>query len=92
MLHSILLIFATSMINRSNRQNKTEITRNWLQERLTVYPPQSADQNPVNLSKIIFSALNFFMHIFNISVTYLSCIKRIHWKLYEKLISQSKHC
>ena len=32
-------------------------TRNWLQERLTVYPPQCADQNPVNLSKIIFPAL-----------------------------------
>ena len=32
-------------------------TRNWLQARLTVYPPQCADQNPVNLSKIIFSAL-----------------------------------
>ena len=53
-------------------------TRNWLQARLTLYPLQSADQNPANLSKIIFSALNFFMHIFNMSVTYLSCIKRIH--------------
>ena len=30
------------------------ITRNWLQARLTEYPPQCADQNPVNLSKIIF--------------------------------------
>ena len=41
-------------------------------------PPQCADQNPVNLSKIIFSALNFFKHIFNMSVTYLPCLKRIH--------------
>ena len=40
-------------------------TRNWLQARLTVYPP--AYQNPVNLSNIIFLALNFFMHIFNIA-------------------------
>ena len=57
-------------------------TRNWLQARLSVYPPQCADQNLVNLSKIIFSALNFFMHIFNMYVTtYLPCIKRIHWKL-----------
>ena len=54
-------------------------TRNWLQARLTVYPPpQCAYQNPVNLSKLIFSALNFFMHIFNMSVTYLLSIKRIH--------------
>ena len=53
-------------------------TRNWLQARLTVYPPQCAYQNPVNLSKIIFSALNFFMHIFNMSVTYLPSIKKIH--------------
>ena len=44
-------------------------------------PPQCAYQNPVNLSKIIFSALNFFMHIFNMSVTYLPSIKKIHWKL-----------
>ena len=53
-------------------------TRNWLQARLTVYPLQCAYQNPVNLSKIIFSDLNFFMHIFNISVTYLPNIKRMH--------------
>ena len=53
-------------------------TRNWLQAGLTVYPPQCAYQNPVNLSKIIFSALNFFRHIFNMSVTYLPSIKRIH--------------
>ena len=44
-------------------------------------PSQCADGNPVNFSKIIFSALNFFMHIFNISATYLPCIKRMHWKL-----------
>ena len=55
-------------------------TRNWLQARLTVYTPQCADQNPVNLSKIVvvFSSLNFLMHIFNMSVTYLPYIKRIH--------------
>ena len=53
-------------------------TRNWLQARLTVYPLQCAYQNPVNLSKIIFSALNFFMHIFNMSVTCLPSIKKIH--------------
>ena len=28
-------------------------------------------KNPVSLSKNIFSASNFFMHIFNMSVTYL---------------------
>ena len=62
-----------------NNQHALAIeTRNWLQARLTVYPQQGADQNPVNLSKITFSALNFFMHIFNMSVTYLPCIKRIH--------------
>ena len=49
-------------------------TRNWLQAWLTVYPLQCADQNLVNLSKIIFSTLNFFMHIFNMSVTYLPYI------------------
>ena len=58
-------------------KGKTIQLRNWLQARLTVYPPQFAYQNPVNLSKIIFSALNFFMHIFNMSVTYLPSIKRI---------------
>ena len=34
-------------------------------------PPRCADQNPVKLSKIIFSALNFFMHIYNMSVANL---------------------
>ena len=38
-------------------------------------------KNAVNLSKIIFSANNFFMHIFNLSVTYLQSIKRMHLKL-----------
>ena len=38
-------------------------------------------KNAVNLSKIIFSANNFFMHIFNMSVTYLQSIKRIHLNL-----------
>ena len=38
-------------------------------------------KNAVNLSKIIFTANNFFMHIFNMSVTYLQSIKRIHLKL-----------
>ena len=28
-------------------------------------------KNPVSLSKNIFSASNFFMHIFNMSVTYV---------------------
>ena len=32
-------------------------------------------KNPVSLSKNIFSASNFFMHIFNMSVTYLQCWK-----------------
>ena len=41
----------------------------------SIPPPQCADQNPVTLSKIIFSALNFFMHIYNMSVTYLPSIK-----------------
>ena len=50
-------------------RSKLPPTRNWLQAKLTVYPPQCADQNPVNLSKIIFSTLNFFMHIYNMSVT-----------------------
>ena len=40
-------------------------------------------KNAVNMSKIIFSANKFFMHIYNMSVTYLQSIKRIpvHQKL-----------
>ena len=34
-------------------------------------PPAMCRSKPVNLLKIIFSALNFFMYIFNMSVTYL---------------------
>ena len=36
-----------------------------------------------------FSASNFFMHIFNISVTYLQSAEKFQWKLLEELISQS---
>ena len=38
-------------------------------------------KNPVNLSKNIFSASHFFMHIFNMSVTYLQHAEKIQWKL-----------
>ena len=41
--------------------------------------------------KNIFSASNFFMHIFNMSVTYLQSVEQIQWKLQEELISQSMH-
>ena len=34
-------------------------------------------KNPVSLSKNIFSASNFFMHIYNISVTYLRSAEKI---------------
>ena len=66
------------LVNMCSGRKLAKVTRYWLQARLSVYPPQYADQNPVNLSKFFFSALNFFMHIFSMSVTYLSCIKRIH--------------
>ena len=45
-------------------------------------------KNPVSLSKNNFSASNFFMQIFNISVTYLQSVEKIQWKLQEELISQ----
>ena len=38
-------------------------------------------KNPVSLSKNIFSAFNFFMHIFNMSVTYLQSVEKMQWKL-----------
>ena len=31
--------------------------------------------------KKYFSASNFFMHIFNMSVTYLQSVEKIQWKL-----------
>ena len=31
--------------------------------------------------KNIFSASNFFMHIFNMSVTYLQSVEKMQWKL-----------
>ena len=34
----------------------------------------------LSLSKNIFSELNFIMHIFNMSVTYLQSIEKLHWK------------
>ena len=44
-----------------------------------------------SLSKNIFSVSNFFMHIFNMSATYLQSVEKIQWKLWEELISQSMH-
>ena len=34
-------------------------------------------KNPVSLSKNIFSASNFFMHIFNMSATYFQSVEKI---------------
>ena len=42
---------------------------------------QSKFQTPIILSKIFLSASNFFMHIFNMSVTYLQSVEKIQWKL-----------
>ena len=46
-----------------------------------IYLMQSSEngqvKNPVSLSKNIFSASNFFMHIFNISVTYMQSVEKI---------------
>ena len=39
----------------------------------------------------LFSASNYFIHIFNMSVTYLQNAEKIHRKLYEELISQNMH-
>ena len=39
------------------------------------------EKNPESLSKNIFSASNFFMHIFNISVACLQSVEKIQWKL-----------
>ena len=38
-------------------------------------------KNPVSLSKKYFFSINFFMHIFNMSVTYLQSVEKIQWKL-----------
>ena len=48
-------------------------------------------KNLVSLSKTFFSASNLFMHIFNMSVTYLQNAEKIQRKLKEELISQSMH-
>ena len=34
-------------------------------------------KNPVSLSKNIFQTSNFFMHIFNMSVTYLQSVEKM---------------
>ena len=38
-------------------------------------------KNLLSLWKNIFSASNFFMHIFIMSVTYLQSVENIQWKL-----------
>ena len=38
-------------------------------------------KSPVSLSKNIFSTSNFFMHIFNMFVTYLQSAEKMQWKL-----------
>ena len=57
--------------NKKKNQNKIinhysicAVVENWLVK------------NAVNLSKIIFTSLNFHMHIFNMSVIYLQSVKR----------------
>ena len=73
---SVLYIFMS--VNIDERPIFEENKKLAASKAYSIPPPQCAYQNPVNFSKIIFSALNFFMHIFNMSVTYLPTIKRIH--------------
>ena len=40
-----------------------------------------AKLKPCKFVKNIFSASNFFMHIFNMSATYLQIVEKIQWKL-----------
>ena len=46
-----------------------------------IYYVQSSLKGPVSCLKNITSASNFFMHIFNVSVTYLQNFEKIQWKL-----------
>ena len=38
-------------------------------------------KKPVSFQKLFFSASNFFMHIFNMSATYLQSVEKIQCKL-----------
>ena len=54
--------------------NILSTTRNWLQARLTVYPPQCAAQNPVNLSIFFF----FNIELLHAHLQYVCNIPSIH--------------
>ena len=45
------------------------------------HPKMAKLKKPCKFVKNIFSASNFFMHIFNMSVTYLQSVEKIQWKL-----------
>ena len=55
--------------------------RSWVHKVCTISTMEV--QNAVNLSKIIFLALNSFMHIYNMSVTCLQSSKWMYW-IYDK--------
>ena len=52
----------------------------------TVYPYKTPLCGVINT----FSASNFFIHNFNMSIIYLQSVEKIQWKLYEEF-SQSMH-
>ena len=45
----------------------------------------------LQINHFFYSSLNFYMHIFYMSVTFMQRIKRIHQRLYEELISHCMH-
>ena len=63
--------------------DKVDFTKYALLPIINMYSGQKLAKvkNAENLSKIIFSFLKIFMHICNMSLTYLQRIKRIQWKL-----------
>ena len=65
-------------ITRSGIRHNAYLNKKLAASKAYSIPPARCRSKPCKLVKNIFSALNFFMHIFNMSVTYLPCIKRTH--------------
>ena len=69
--------YKNSKMNSTENCHFTAVNKKLAASKAYGIPPATC-RSKRSFVKIIFSALNFFMHIFNMSVTYLPCIKRIH--------------
>ena len=73
--------FSTHFLSQPVHCFSAEIRSLSAQSNIIFAPKPGIYYQNICILKNIFSASNVFMHIFNMSVTYLQSVEKIQWKL-----------